>query len=146
MVIPDLCWAFWINSWATFVSYSSAKPGERGWLLPDPNSILSVPQIPFVLDHKGENVMHSLEKPCSASLTPLFVCRTGCWESLMFVLLHLPRVWIWHEGREPFPKSLKHLGTISILWLPRFSSCLGKQQEHSRNDRDGNAAVWKQQH
>lgn len=147
MVIPGLCWVFWINSWATFVSYCSAKPGLRGWPLLDPNSILSLKSLLF-WTIKGEMQCipwKSLALP-ALSLTPLFVCRTCCWEPLMFVLLHLPRAWIWHEGREPFPKSLKHLGSISILWLPRFSCCLGKQQEHSRNDRDGNAAVWKQQY
>lgn len=146
MVIPGLCWdKFWINSWATFVSCCSAKPGRRGWPLLDPNSILSVPQIPFLLDHEGEKMQcipwKSLAVP-ALSLTPLFICRTCCWESLMFVLLHLPGVWIRQEGREPSPESLKHLGSISILRLPGFSSCLGKQQEHSRNDGDGNAAVW----
>lgn len=52
------------------MSYHSAKPGVRGWPLLNPNSTVSVPQIPFVLDHKGENAMHSLEKPCSASPVP----------------------------------------------------------------------------
>lgn len=86
MAIPDLCCVFWINSWVTFVSYCSAKPGVRGWPLLDPNSILSVPQIPFVLDHKGENAMHSLEKPCSASPVP---DPTLCMQNLLLGVLNV---------------------------------------------------------
>lgn len=77
-----------------FLCDPNAKQGWHERMVP---AILSVPelQIPFVLAHKeGKSALHSLEVPFFANpgSDPTF-CML---ESLMFVLLHLPGLCIWH--------------------------------------------------
>lgn len=124
MITLWVCWSSRMNSWAAFLKLVSclsqmlSRYSVSGWFLLGPGSIWVSQSCKYLLSWniKWKNVMHSLEMPCYANpvLTPLFVCRTGCWESLMFVLLHVLGVCITY--------GVSHFQRGSSIWAVGFST------------------------